>query len=118
MTTARLMREGGKLPEYVESGAVGEGWHPLLLALHERLTELDPGYLAGQVKEKFGGLRVYLDTPAPEGARAAIDLATAESTRTCEQCGAGGRRRARDGNPWTWIKTLCDEHAREMGYTD
>jgi hypothetical protein len=113
--TFRLMRDGGTLAEWEDY--VGPGWRPILERLHERLAELDPGYRAGQVKEKFGGLRVYLNGPMPPGAQEAIDAAGAESLIVCETCGKPGRRRG-DAGPSTWIKTLCDQHARLAGYRD
>jgi hypothetical protein len=115
--TLKLMREGGTLVEWEEY--VGPGWRPILARLHELLSALDPDYRAGQVKEKFGGLRVYLNTPMPPGGQDAIDAASAESLTVCEECGEPGRRRAtRADSPAAWIKTLCDRHARERGYRD
>ena len=62
----------------------------------------------GQVKEKFGGLRFYLDSSATEKLHDAIRLAEDESYKTCELCGEPGEPR-REG----WIKTLCDKHDEE-----
>lgn len=62
-----------------------------------------------QVKEKFGGLRIYtFDGAACPGIGeiyAVIDAAEAESVRTCEQCGAPGRPGGTG-----WIKTACEQH--------
>lgn len=57
---------------------------------------------AAQVKEKFGGLRFYVDN-SDEYVRGLISMAEAFSYKTCEVCGQPGRSR-RGG----WIKTLCD----------
>jgi hypothetical protein len=38
-------------------------WYPIIKRTHERLTELVPGYNIAQIKEKFGGLRYYVDFP-------------------------------------------------------
>ena len=58
-----------------------------------------------QIKEKFGGLRFYVD-----GATDEVDnyIAFAEqlSNRICEECGAPGTHRDNG-----WIRTLCDKHA-------
>jgi hypothetical protein len=63
-----------------------------------------------QVKEKFGGLRIYVNN-ADEAIRQRIEAAEQESFHTCEVCGQPGRLREDD-----WIKTLCDEHdARAYG---
>lgn len=64
----------------------------------EKLPEL------AQVKEKFGGLRFYVDG-ASEELRAQIALAEMLSFRICEVCGAPGSLR-REG----WFRTLCDGH--------
>jgi hypothetical protein len=55
-----------------------------------------------QVKEKWGGLRFYVDG-ADDYVRGAIDLAESMSFRTCEVCGNKGQRRSGG-----WIRTLCD----------
>ena len=58
-----------------------------------------------QVKEKFGGLRFYVNCRKEEAIRQRIGAAAEESFRTCEVCGQPGKLRE-DG----WIKTLCDLH--------
>jgi hypothetical protein len=94
-----------QLPAWYD--AVGAGWLPILEELHPKLLAADPGYRVAQVKEKFGGLRVYLSTAEPAAAHAAINAAEERALRTCEECGAPGR--LREGG---WVKTLCDEHSR------
>ncbi len=86
------------------ASGVGDGWVPLL---RELLTGLKAqGYdLAGiaQIKEKFGGLRVYLDgSPTPEN-DALVAAAEAKSAVTCEQCGEPGTLRKAG-----WWATRCD----------
>lgn len=39
----------------------GHPWFPAIKRCHERLQELVPGYNIRQIKEKFGGLRYYID---------------------------------------------------------
>ena len=39
-------------------------WYPAIKAAHERLTEIIPGYNIAQIKNKFGGLRYYIDYPS------------------------------------------------------
>jgi hypothetical protein len=58
--------------------------------------------VASQVKEKFGGLRFYIDN-ADEYVHGIIAMAESLSYRTCEQC--GNTAIIRKGG---WIKTLCD----------
>ena len=83
-------------------GNVGEGWWPICAALHAELLAMDPDYRIAQVKEKFGGLRFYLDA----GTAAmwhAVQAAELRSEVTCEVCGGAGTNEAVDG----WWATLC-----------
>jgi len=48
---------------YVE-GFKNDPWYPAISEAHRQLTSLIPGYNIGQIKEKFGGLRYYIDYPA------------------------------------------------------
>jgi hypothetical protein len=58
-----------------------------------------------QVKEKFGGLRFYVNCRRNEAMRQRIGIAADESFRSCEVCGQPGELRED-----SWIKTLCDLH--------
>jgi hypothetical protein len=97
---------------------VGDGWRILLTRCCERITAALARAPAetvrvGQIKEKFGTLRIYVDVQrrVPDGVREdireAIDLAEARSACTCETCGDPG---------WlsgdSWITTSCDRHRR------
>lgn len=59
--------------------------------------------VAVQVKEKFGGLRFYVDG-ADDYVRGVIEMAESMSYRTCEDCGDKACKR-----PGGWIRTLCDK---------
>lgn len=86
---------------------VGDGWRPLIRGLDANLHDLDPNYQIGQIKEKFGGLRYYLDAIADEQRDEAYRLihrAEDLSFLTCEDCGGPGER-CTIGK--LWIKTLC-----------
>ena len=67
-----------------------------------------------QIKEKFGGLRIYYSVggavvdEAIEAISAALELAEARAMHTCEICGEPGMLR-RGG----YMQTLCGEHATE-----
>jgi hypothetical protein len=65
-----------------------------------------PQVVAAQVKEKFGGLRFYIDGGDDE-IHAYIQMAEAIADVTCEECGAPGKKQ-----PGGWIVTLCDKHAK------
>lgn len=91
-----------QIPDFL--GGVGEGWWKILQALHDGLTRESPNYQASQVKEKFGGLRVYLVTyPTDEMARLIVEAEDWAAT-TCESCGEPGSLRT----DRRWRKTLCD----------
>lgn len=99
---------------------VGPGWSGILRRLHAGLIEAGAGdYEVTQVKEKFGGLRVYLTWTAVPGldmdrsgvsARDLISKAEAEAYRTCEFCGStDATTTSMNGRARGWIKTLCDD---------
>lgn len=92
---------------------VGDGWFPLIYDLSIKLEKLileipeeeREHYKASQVKEKFGGLRFYMDHSTDE-MRNLIREAEELSFHLCEDCGSVGERRGGG-----WIRVLCDEHA-------
>lgn len=100
--------------------AVGAGWRPLLESLNWQLMEAVGGERASelkvlQIKEKFGGLRVYLDSSAfPEETQNVvfrlIALVENLSFSICELCGAPGTTRTPNNSLYGWRKTLCPEH--------
>jgi hypothetical protein len=65
--------------------------------------------VAVQVKEKFGGLRFYVQA-ATDKHYNYINFAESMSYRTCEECGAPGKTYT-DG----WHATMCDIHADMNG---
>jgi hypothetical protein len=65
--------------------------------------------VASQVKEKFGGLRFYVQA-ATDKHYSYISFAESMSYRTCEECGAPGKTYT-DG----WHRTMCDIHAAMDG---
>lgn len=96
---------------------IGEGWRLILLDLLDELRPIvaDEGlkdFRVQQVKEKFGGLRVYLNAPS-ERISAAIGRAEERAARTCEACGRPGRLRTDRPH----VQTLCDAHAAVRGRT-
>lgn len=58
-----------------------------------------------QVKEKFGGLRFYING-GNNDIYNYISFAELLSIKTCQVCGSPGKQRSRMG----WISTLCDTH--------
>lgn len=104
----------------------GSGWYNILSSLcwiitqheenikdHKEYLEKNnpdklkdnPEYTAvkfDQVKEKFGGLRVYY-SGGDSYVAGAVGMASEMSYKTCEVCGNSGRP-----NKGGWIVTLCD----------
>lgn len=87
---------------------VGDGWLPLLKELIEDLIELGWDKETTQVKEKFGGLRFYINSGSKE-IHDRILKAEKDSYHICEKCGQEGQLRGDIG----WYLTLCDEHYNE-----
>lgn len=83
------------------------GWVGLYTSLIQDLEKLDPALEVVQAKQKFGELRVYLETGSTE-AFDLIDAATRASLNTCETCGAAAKLRNIRG----YFQTLCDTHAK------
>ena len=79
----------------------GHGWarliEPIVAAARDNNIEIL------QIKEKFGGLRVYLGT-APDWLHDMCNLMEDLSYHVCEDCGKPGI--IRDGG---WVRTLCEE---------
>jgi hypothetical protein len=122
-----VINEGGGYDLPLAKESVGQGWHGIL----ERLFAAKPDWImVVQVKEKFGGLRFYLDdgtvrvdfiglgsltVPAEQehldedrtlqltAFKKLVDEAEAESFSICEDCGAPAEPR-----PGGWIHTLCE----------
>jgi len=91
----------------------GDGWFQIIYDLSSDLMRISrtKGYkppVVVQVKEKFGGLRFYIDGCNEEFYNR-IKKAEELSVITCEICGRKGKLR-RGG----WIQTLCDKHANEL----
>lgn len=90
------------------------GWVPLVLKLDEDLAAILPDYTIAQVKEKFAGLRYYIDSfgvgrddPRIALARELILEAESVSQSICQICGSPGTFRPE----LAWHATLCDEHS-------
>lgn len=85
--------------------SVGSGWGDLV---RKAFNLLPKGARIAQIKEKFGGLRIYVDQ-APTEYYDLIDGLEEASTRMCEFCGSFGMSRDING----WYQTLCDYHFEE-----
>lgn len=85
--------------------SVGSGWAQLINRVFDKLASIKGTVKIVQVKEKFGGLRIYTDYGNVELDKVIHDVGI-ESVTTCEQCGIAGKIRGD-----SWYKTLCDTHA-------
>jgi len=98
----------------------GDGWYNIIdtacaqienRAYNNRLNNVKfHPVVATQVKEKYGTLRFYI-SGGDDYIDGIIAMAEAISANTCETCGSPGKLRGGG-----WLRTLCDHHAKEMGY--
>ncbi len=92
---------------------IGDGWYWIVDKLCKSLQyDTDKnGYnqvVAAQVKEKFGGLRFYVDG-ASEGQYEVIHFVESLTYDICETCGS-----TKDvGQTGGWIKTMCKKCAND-----
>lgn len=83
---------------------VGKGWHGIIDRLVTDLLAMGWDGDVAQVKEKFGGLRFYINGGTDQMFDR-IETAGDESLVTCEECGGPGKQT--EGG---WIQTRCEEH--------
>jgi len=84
---------------------VGRGWQPIVKKTVNSINAL--GATVRQVKEKFGGLRIYYDSESNHGEiNRLIQEAEWECEKICEECGEPGTLDSNRG----WLKTLCPKH--------
>jgi hypothetical protein len=85
----------------------GDGWFKIIDQLSADITLLDEKNgtttIAVQVKEKYGGLRFYVESGS-DAVYDLIDAAEEESLKTCEMCGEPGELRGVG-----WVSTMCDK---------
>jgi hypothetical protein len=96
-----------------------DGWYQIIDELCTSLqSQTDnngfPQIVAFQVKEKFGTLRFYV-LESNQTQRDLIAMAEHMSSKTCEKCGDVGKLRKFES--LGRVRTLCDSHAKELGYT-
>jgi hypothetical protein len=106
----RRETEGGRMhgcrtPEEAKRH-VGPGWAALVDRAFAALDACGADYSVEQVKEKFGGLRIYYllyDAPDDDALHGLIAKIEEESRKTCEECGQPGKAR----KTGYWWKTVC-----------
>jgi len=83
---------------------VGDGWVPLVDQLFADMIALGWDRDLHQLKEKFGGLRVYIGVSSAS-VKERIRVAEEVAARTCDECGAPGEILESPRGWWTcWCK--------------
>jgi RNA polymerase-binding transcription factor DksA len=100
--------------------SVGDGWAPLLWDLFTKISAItsndinesfDEPTTLEQVKEKFGGLRVYISMTNPEIYHL-INQAEKRSYEICEDCGT--EENVKCGSTGRLVATLCGKCREEF----
>ena len=94
----------------------GKGWWPLIEKVAAAIDSFNAAHPDSpvevtQIKQKFGGLRIY-HYNAPEDIRQLIGEAIEASWHTCERCGV---TEGVTTNPEGYRLTLCPECRRQSG---
>lgn len=115
----------GTAPISVDGIQCDDGWYRVIRSLAASISSENDRYRSDedgkivsvvQLKEKFGGLRVYL-THQPDFVRGAVRTAERMAEQTCELCGATeGNVRRHDNSGW--MKTVCESCAMEWKDVD
>jgi hypothetical protein len=90
------------------------GWYPMVekLLLDFRALPREDGMVrVNQIKEKFGGLRVYVEVSGSgdfkERVRGMIEQAEKQASRTCEFCSNPGVLKSAG-----WMRVTCEKHSK------
>jgi hypothetical protein len=90
--------------------SVGDGWAGLIDKVFDKMEDMQSHAIVVprivQVKEKWGGLRIYADNYIKEFEDFIIEIEK-QSFTICEVCGKDGHLRGGG-----WYNTLCDKHAQ------
>lgn len=108
-----LKRFAGNFPAVIDCG---KGWWPLIEAIDDEISKLDPNYSVYQIKEKFGGLRFYYAPSDPSNSSAISEIISkyeSLSYKTCEVTGEEGLLMIRNGYSY---KTLNVSFAGQNGW--
>lgn len=92
---------------------VGNGWLGIIERLFETLIALGWNKKFILVKEKFGGMSIFLDDLPENGLHFVID-ADKETFSVCEVCGESAEQHKINN----WVYTLCDTHRDEKLYVE
>ena len=81
----------------------GDGWFGLIDEALGKINDLNEPIAVCQIKEKFGGLRIYI-SGGSDKAYDIVDEAERKAAFTCEVCGKYGEL-----NEGPWYVTLCKD---------
>lgn len=87
---------------------IGPGWYQIIKKLLQQIKATEPkaNFKIVQIKEKFGGLRVYCQHASPEVLEL-IDKAALLSYTTCESCGRKAEvKESEEG----WLRARCGDN--------
>ena len=91
-----------------------DGWLQMIADLIAELIAAGWNKQICQIKEKFGGLRFYINSASDE-VHDIIRKYEGKSYETCEVCGETGKLRLDCGwHGGRWYKTMCDSHYEEL----
>ena len=96
------------LTEEQAVACVGKGWESLVRKVYNARTAIGTTVGIIQVKEKWGGLRIYTDYYDAELEKTIMQVGE-ESLRICHDCGSAAGLVKKGG----WYQTLCDKHRGE-----
>lgn len=91
---------------------VGIGWLGLVRDFVSVALPHDLSLTVHELKEKWGSLKIWTDTPVLE-AKLARGKAEIKSGLVCEVCGESGYVRRPPPGRMAWWRCRCDEHASE-----
>lgn len=83
----------------------GDGWANIIRAVCATISNRGYDVVFDQIKEKFGGLRIYWSGPQNDAVKAIIETAERVAIQTCEMCGAPGQTHGSNG----WFRTICNK---------
>ena len=86
---------------------ISKGWESLVEKLIDDVIAIDPKIKIQQIKQKFGGLRFYVERYNKDVDQL-IEKAEIESESICEVCGAPGKIVEKN----YWLQCVCEEHAK------
>ena len=116
---AEVEKLKSRIPEaFSKTIDVDEGWYQIVVDCSKAIDAIYPHYKILQIKQKFGGLRFYLDIHGDATSEqrnqiyAIIRNYEEIAKKTCEATGLPGVPMK---SPYGWVKTLNPEYAASTG---